>query len=141
MGWPALRPAPLDVLKLSVNGEELNALRGARALLSRRQVCSTLVHVVKAQRGWADRPLGAESEQHAFSTELWDLLTETGGLEVSLHLDEDRTRQVSQDDGRQRPSTQRIRSASDLDAIFKRDASPHDYIVARQIQVAPDSPC
>merc|ERR1712187_231733 len=52
--WPALRPAPLEVLKLSVNGEELNALRGARALLSRRQVCSVLVHVTKTKRGWAD---------------------------------------------------------------------------------------
>jgi len=129
--WPALRPAPLEVLKLSVNGEELNVLRGARALLSKRQVCSVLVHVAKARRGWADFAQEATTGASAFSSEFWDLLTDTGGLEVSLHLDRDLTDQVH-DDPRPRPSTRRIDSATELDDIFREPAFPHDYLVARQ---------
>eukprot|EP00929_Paragymnodinium_shiwhaense_P097702 TRINITY_DN59328_c0_g1_i1.p1 TRINITY_DN59328_c0_g1~~TRINITY_DN59328_c0_g1_i1.p1 ORF type:complete len:773 (-),score=169.88 TRINITY_DN59328_c0_g1_i1:280-2598(-) len=37
----------LDILKLNVNGEEVNALRGARALLSKRRVCMVMMHVFK----------------------------------------------------------------------------------------------
>lgn len=33
------REQRMDVLKLNVNGEEMNALRGARRLLSKRKVC------------------------------------------------------------------------------------------------------
>lgn len=39
----------VDVLKLNVNGEEMNALRGARRLLSRRRICITMLHVFKVQ--------------------------------------------------------------------------------------------
>merc|ERR1712014_350368 len=117
------------------NGEELNAIRGARALLSRREVCSVLVHVFKAKRGWADEaaepdvrssdaPDGASGR--FFSTELWGLLSNVGGLEVSLHLDEDLTNQVNKNDPRVRPSTRQIRSATELDSVFREEASPHD---------------
>lgn len=147
--WPALRPAPLEILKLSVNGEELNAIRGARALLSRREVCSVLVHVTKAQRGWADdeskvpgRAVGEGAEAAvtglAFSSELWELLSVTGGLEVSLHLDEDVTEQV-RDDPRPRPSTRQLRSASDLNDVFAGQSFSHDYLIARQSP--PQAPC
>merc|ERR1719428_1097827 len=84
--WPALRPQALEVLKLSVNGEELSTIRGARMLLSKRQVCSVMMHVTKAQRGWQDgsskTESGAASENKDtgqwFSSELWRLLSETG---------------------------------------------------------------
>merc|ERR1711957_29701 len=95
--WPALRPTALEVLKLSVNGEELNTLRGARSLLSKRHICTILVHVTKCQRDWMhDLPDtdskdvmdgGSSSNTTELSMEFWDLLTNVGGLEVSLHLD------------------------------------------------------
>lgn len=145
--WPSLRPAALEVLKLSVNGEELNTLRGARALLSRRQVCSVLVHVTKAQRDWngEDAPDVATEAGARRSTELseemWDLLTDVGGLEVSLHLDEDVTSQVRAEDSRQRPSTRRLASATELHDIMTSQASSHDYVVARQLEVPQEAPC
>lgn len=155
--WPALRPAPLELLKLSVNGEELNTLRGARRLLTSRRVCSVMVHVTKAQRGWADVPRrkahGAEiaaaaqggdasavSEVHDFSRELWELLSELGGLEVSLHLDTDAHGQVP-GDPRPRPSTRRLRSAAQLDDVFAAEAYPPDYLVARQPEAGEGEPC
>jgi len=134
--WPAQRPAPLDVLKLSVNGEELNVLRGARALLSKRQVCSAMVHVTKAQRGFSDPP-GATAN----AASMWELLTTTGGFEVSLHLDEDLTSQVRKDDPRPRPQTHRLRTAGDLQAVLTEASSPHDYIVARQVNLKEGAPC
>merc|ERR1712125_23257 len=132
--WPALRPAALEILKLSVNGEELNALRGARALLSRRKVCSVLVHVTKAQRGYSDT--GADAPQKAagaaastavassFSSEFWELLNGVGGLEVSLHLD---SIDGMNTDTRPRPSTRLLNSALEIDEIFSGASWAQDY--------------
>jgi len=145
--WPALRPTAMEVLKLSVNGEELNALRGARSLLSRREICSVLVHVTKAQRGWADDGPATPSTSaesctgRGFAAELWGLLSGVGGLEVSLHLDEDVTGQVPSSDERPRPSTRRLRSARELDGVFGQQSFAHDYLIARQVNVSYDSPC
>eukprot|EP00435_Cladocopium_sp_Y103_P035225 s2362_g9.t1 len=44
--WPRI-----DALKLSVNGAERNTLAGARKLLSKRRICSVLMHATKCKRG------------------------------------------------------------------------------------------
>jgi len=137
LSWPALRPGVLDVLKLSVNGEELNTMRGARSLLAKRQVCLVMMHVTKVQRGWQDPQDGAPP-RFQYSSELWGILQD-GGMDVALHLDEDVTGQVH-DDPRPRPATHRLKSAEELDAIFDGPAFPHDYVVARQ-RAQPASPC
>merc|ERR1712232_163119 len=144
--WPALRPAALEILKLSVNGEELNALRGARALLSRRKVCSVLVHVTKVQRGYDDS--GVKRQQAAggevaavatpFASEFYELLNGVGGLEVSLHLD---AIDGTSTDTRPRPSTRLLKNALEIDAVFSNPSWSQDYIVARQVDVAQDSAC
>jgi len=64
-----------------------------------------------------------------------------GGLELLHHLDEDTTSQVASHDRRERPSTRRLRSAAELDAVFRAEASPHDYLVARQEHAGPGTPC
>lgn len=138
--WPSLRPARLDILKLSVNGEELNVLRGSRKLLARRQVCSILVHVTKAARGFNDAA-GGNAEGNDFSREMWDLLTQTAGMEVWLHLDKDLTGQVAEDDLRERPQTRQLHAAADLAAVLGRSASPHDYLISRQSNLTQSSPC
>eukprot|EP00406_Dinophysis_acuminata_P024570 CAMPEP_0179346540 /NCGR_PEP_ID=MMETSP0797-20121207/72627_1 /TAXON_ID=47934 /ORGANISM="Dinophysis acuminata, Strain DAEP01" /LENGTH=153 /DNA_ID=CAMNT_0021061093 /DNA_START=10 /DNA_END=468 /DNA_ORIENTATION=+ len=127
----------MDILKLSVNGEELNTIRGARALLSKRQICTVMMHVTKVQRGWADTPGGAGGP--GFSAELWDILSSSGGMDVWLHLDADASGQEL-GDPRPRPSTTRLRSASDLDAVFSKGAHSQDYLVARQRAVPEEAP-
>jgi FkbM family methyltransferase len=147
--WPALRPAALDILKLSVNGEELNALRGARALLSRRKVCSVMVHVTKVQRGYTDSKPAPQPEavggstassafDTSFSSEFWELLNGVGGMEVSLHLD---AIDGATSTDPPRPSTRLLTSASELDNVFGKPSTSQDYIVARQVDVAKDSAC
>jgi len=133
--WEDYRPSHLDVLKLSVNGEELNTLRGARSLLSRRKICSALVHVTKAQRGWETAPKaeqGVGKKAGSFSSDLWNLLTNVAGFEVALHLDQDVTGQVRPEDTRPRPSTTVLKNADELEAVFSGQAYSHDYLVARQ---------
>lgn len=44
--WPAI-----DTLKLSVNGAERHTLAGARKLLSKRRICSVMMHAAKCKRG------------------------------------------------------------------------------------------
>ncbi|CAE8708179.1 unnamed protein product [Polarella glacialis] len=44
--WPLV-----DALKLSVNGAERDTLAGARQLLSKRRICSVLLHTKKCLRG------------------------------------------------------------------------------------------
>jgi FkbM family methyltransferase len=141
--WPALRPAALEILKLSVNGEELNALRGARALLSKRKVCSVLLHVTKVQRGYETAIEAGSGTTGAtpFSKELWELLQGVGGLEVSLHLDYSPSAAGSISDTRPRPSTKLLNGALDLDNIFGNPSTSQGYIVARQVDVSKDSAC
>merc|ERR1712216_1022039 len=80
---PVLRTGVMEILKLSVNGEELNTIRGARSLLSKRQICTVMMHVGKVQVGWQAQAEG--QNQSAFSAELYGLLDD-GALDLALHL-------------------------------------------------------
>lgn len=91
------RAQQLDVLKLNVNGEELNALRGARSLLSRRGVCVVMMHVFKMQYavrkelevlhdGGQGRAV-AMARVRRFSNEVFHLLGGEGRMEIFLHLE------------------------------------------------------
>jgi hypothetical protein len=105
--------APLDVLKLSVNGAELKTLRGARKLLTQRKVCMVMMHATKVQLG-RDRP--------DFATDLYDILNDNG-MEILFHKDRDETGSST---------TDRIQSAGKMEAIFTGEpVISQDYIFAR----------
>jgi hypothetical protein len=131
----------MEILKLSVNGEELNVMRGARSLLSKRKVCVVMMHVAKVQLGWEDLKGGA-AQRAEFSSELWGLLKD-GAMDLALHLDEDVTGQTA-GDTRQRPETRVLRSPDELNAVFQGPIYHHDYLVARQRMdsvAGAESPC
>merc|ERR1711924_171772 len=142
--WPVLRAGVMEILKLSVNSEELDTMRGARSLLSKRQVCTVMMHVGKVQLGWQDHSIHSWVEQgdgqnlSTFSTELWSLFQD-GAIDLALHLDIDVTGQIK-GDPRPRPDTTMLNSPAELDAVFQAPVFAHDYLVARQREDA-DSPC
>lgn len=88
----------MDVLKLNVNGEELNTLRGSRALLSKRKICTVMMHIFKMQyairweRELLSREAPAEARNaaagkvRAFSNEV-DILHTEAGMELLLYID------------------------------------------------------
>lgn len=132
----------MEILKLSVNGEELNTIRGARSLLSKRKVCVIMMHVAKVQLGWHDHLAGGPAQRAEFSSELWGLL-DAGAMDLALHLDEDVTGQAVVDT-RQRPETTLLRTADQLNNVFENPVFHHDYLVARQrpdVADRADSPC
>eukprot|EP00434_Breviolum_minutum_P027782 symbB.v1.2.024570.t1/scaffold2273.1/size83577/1 len=65
--WPHI-----DALKLSVNGAERNTLAGARKLLSKRRICSVLMHATKCKRG--RRPASEDPAPGNVSKFAYDLM-------------------------------------------------------------------
>ncbi|CAE7229771.1 unnamed protein product [Symbiodinium necroappetens] len=104
--WPQI-----DALKLSVNGAERNTLAGARKLLSKRRVCSVLMHATKCKRG--RRPPSEDpapnSRASKFAYDLMTFLSE-GNMDVYEHNDAT--------SGQGRGRVQRVRSADEMDSIF-----------------------
>ncbi|CAJ1374738.1 unnamed protein product [Effrenium voratum] len=104
--WPRI-----DALKLSVNGAERNTLAGARRLLSKRRICSVLMHATKCKRGRrspAEDP-APEPGVSKFAFELMQFLHE-GDMDVYEHND------ATEGPGRGR--VRRLGGAKDMDAIF-----------------------
>jgi len=147
------RHGPVEILKLSVNGEELNALRGSRNLLTKRRVCTVLLHIFKAQRGWTDSkdnssPVERQKltpqqyqERYPSSAEMWNLLHNVGGLELGLFLDISVPPPPNFTDRRPRPSLTTLTSVDDMHEVFDDENTDHNFLVAWQKNPPPESPC
>jgi len=103
--WPHI-----DALKLSVNGAERNTLAGARKLLSKRRICSVLMHATKCKRG--RRPASEDPAPGNVSKFAYDLMMflEEGNMDVYEHNDAK--------EGKGRGRVRRLTTAQDMDGIF-----------------------
>eukprot|EP00933_Yihiella_yeosuensis_P062882 TRINITY_DN658_c0_g3_i2.p1 TRINITY_DN658_c0_g3~~TRINITY_DN658_c0_g3_i2.p1 ORF type:complete len:438 (+),score=80.06 TRINITY_DN658_c0_g3_i2:75-1316(+) len=119
--WPII-----DALKLSVNGAERDTMAGARKLLSKRRICSVLLHASKCLRGRkpaSEDPAPGNPNLSRFAYEMHKYLEE-GNMEVYRHNDGDI--------GPERGGVARLHTASDLDAVFDHpELTEQVYVLAR----------
>jgi len=106
----------IDVLKLSVNGAEVETLFGARRLLSQQKICLVMMHVKKALMGRHDRG-------EVFAAEMLSALT---GYDLLYFRERSR-----EDQGRPK---RLVKTAQDLNAIFddnvRDNLNAKDYLFA-----------
>eukprot|EP00397_Hematodinium_sp_SG-2012_P024225 GEMP01025224.1.p2 GENE.GEMP01025224.1~~GEMP01025224.1.p2 ORF type:complete len:212 (+),score=36.89 GEMP01025224.1:1412-2047(+) len=105
----------IGVLKLSVNGAEVETLRGARRLLSRRQICLVMMHVKKVVMGHESDPEFSSSLQNSLE-----------GYDINYYRERSKT-----SPGRPLRLVHNSTELNDiLDANIRDNYYSHDYLFA-----------